>query len=256
MSPPVSEYKHLHLHLDYTQKCEILDLMVVVVVVDLSAPLLPKDLYTTVIEERKRQAEEERIQKEEAEKKKKEEQEKKKKEAEQKKEEEKKKAESQDAQKEKKSLKTKLTDVYWSMMDAMLEPVEKAMDSVLGVTMDPFTDRRYIAWLSLVTLAFNYNTWFITARLCFPYHTKSTVPLWLTLDMLADLIYLTDSVIFQPRKQFVKAGDIIVSQPVLIGPHRPMVPRPLITDLLSSFRQTEFCQRRITENRSDSRWFA
>lgn len=188
-----------------------------VVVVDLSAPLLPKDVYTTVMEERKRQAEEERIQKEEAEKKKKEEQEKKKKEAEQKKKEEeeaKKKAESQDAQKEKKSLKTKLTEVYWSAVDAMLEPVENAMDSVLGVTIDPFTDRRYIAWLSLVTLAFNYNTWFVTARLCFPYHTQSAIPLWLALDVLADLIYLTDSVVFQPRKQFVKAGDIIVS-PVL-----------------------------------------
>lgn len=187
-----------------------------VVVVDLSAPLLPKDVYTTVMEERERQAEEERIQKEEAEKKKKEEQEeKKKKEAEQKKKEEeeeaKKKAENPDAQKEKKSLKTKLTGVYWSAVDAMLEPVENAMDSVLGVTIDPFTDRRYIAWLSLVTLAFNYNTWFVTARLCFPYHTQSTIPLWLALDVLADLIYLTDSVVFQPRKQFVKAGDIIVS---------------------------------------------
>lgn len=188
--------------------------------VDLSAPLLPKDVYTTVMEERKRQAEAERIQKEEAEKKKKEEQEKKKKEAEQKKkeEEEKKKAESQAAEK-KKSLKTKLTEVYWATMDAMLEPVEKAMDSVLGVTIDPFTDRRYIAWLSLVTLAFNYNTWFLTARLCFPYHSESALPLWLTLDLLADLVYLTDSVVFQPRKQFVKAGDIIVS-PLLVGPHR------------------------------------
>lgn len=181
--------------------------------VDLSAPLLPKLVYANVIEERKRQAEQERIQKEEAEKKKKEEQEKKKKEAEQKKkeEEEKKKAESQEEKQEKKSLKAKLTEVFWTWLDVVLKPVEDQMDSVLGVTIDPFTDRRYIAWLSLVTLAFNYNTWFITARLCFPYHTESAIPLWLTLDSLADLIYLTDSVVFQSRKQFVKAGDIIVS---------------------------------------------
>lgn len=215
--------------------------MVVVAVVDLSAPLLPKDVYTTVMEERKRQAEEERIQKEEAEKKKKEEQERKKKEAEQKKkeEEEKKKAESQDAQKEKKSLKTRLSEAYWSGVDALLEPVEKLMDSVLGVSMDPFTDRRYIAWLSMVTLAFNYNTWFITARLCFPYHTQRAIPLWLTLDLLADLVYLTDSVVFQPRKQFVKAGDIVVS-PVLMGPRRLALPGPSVTHPLSSpFRQTE-----------------
>ncbi|KAG7216759.1 hypothetical protein INR49_021156 [Caranx melampygus] len=83
------------------------------------------------------------------------------------------------------------------------------MDSVLGTTIDPFTDRRYIAWLSLVTLAFNYNTWFVTARLCFPYHTASANPYWFAMDLVADLIYLTDSIVFQPRKQFVKAGDII-----------------------------------------------
>lgn len=230
------------------------------VVVDLPAPLLPKDVYPAVIEERRRQAEEERIQKEEAEKRKKEEQEKKKKEeAEQKKkkeeEEQKKKAESQAAEEEKKSLKRKLVEAFWSAVDTVLEPVEDAMDAVLGVTMDPFTDRRYIAWLSVVTLAFNYNTWFISARLCFPYHSQSAIPLWLVLDLLADLVYLTDSVVFQPRKQFVKAGDIVVS-PVLLGPGRLVSPAPVLTALLSSpFRQTESCQRRITGNPRDSRCF-
>lgn len=167
-----------------------------------------------MIEERKRQAEEERIKKEEAEKKKKEEQEKKKKEDEQKKkeEEEKKKIEGKDEKKEVKvALKTRLTSAVWRSVDMVLKPIEDSMDSVVGQTIDPFTDRRYIAWLSLVTLAFNYNTWFTTARLCFPYHTESAIPYWFALDLLADLIYFTDSIIFQPRKQFVKGGDIIVS---------------------------------------------
>ncbi|XP_039646829.1 cyclic nucleotide-gated cation channel beta-3 [Perca fluviatilis] len=179
-------------------------------------PVLTKDNYTKVIEERKRQAEEERIKKEEAEKKKKEEQEKKKQEAEQKKkeEEDKKKAEAkvekkEEEKKEEKSTKSKLTEATWFWVDVVLMPIEGLMDSVLGNTIDPFTDRRYIAWLSLVTLAFNYNTWFITARLCFPYHTESAIPYWVALDMVADLIYLTDSILFQARKQFVKAGDII-----------------------------------------------
>lgn len=178
-----------------------------------SAPLLCKDTYTKGIEERKRQAEEDRIKKEEAEKKKKEEQEKKKKEAEQKKkeEEEKKKAEIKDEKKEEKSLKTKAIEAAWVSVDVALNPVENLMDSLLGTTIDPFTDRRYIAWLSLVTLAFNYNTWFITARLCFPYHTENAIRFWFALDLLADLIYLTDSIVFQSRKQFVKGGDIIVS---------------------------------------------
>ncbi|KAM7370091.1 hypothetical protein PAMP_011374 [Pampus punctatissimus] len=183
-------------------------------------PLLGKDHYTKVIEERKRQAEEERIKKEEADKKKKEEQERKKKEDEQKKkeEEEKKKAESKDEKKEEKveDKKAKLIAAAWSFVDVLLKPVEDMMDPVLGNTMDPFTDRRYITWLSLVTLAFNYNTWFITARLCFPYHTESAIPYWFALDLLADVIYLTDSVIFQSRKQFVKAGDIILDMVSLI----------------------------------------
>lgn len=179
----------------------------------LSAPLLPKDVYAKVTEERKRLAEEERIKKEEADKKKKEEQEKKKQEAEQKKkeEEEKKKAEGIVEKKEEKSLKVKLSEAVWFSVDLVLKPVEDMMDSVLGNTMDPFTDRRYITWLSVVTLAFNYNTWFMTARLCFPYHTERAIPYWFAMDLFADFIYLTDAIIFQPRKQFVKAGDIIVS---------------------------------------------
>ncbi|XP_061661939.1 cyclic nucleotide-gated cation channel beta-3-like [Syngnathoides biaculeatus] len=172
-------------------------------------PLLQKEHYAKVVEERRRQAEEERVKKEEVDKKKKEEQEKKKKENEQKKkeEEEKKKLEAKEAKTQ--DFKTVFMEKLWTSVDVFLKPLEDSMDSVLGSTIDPFTDRRYIAWLSVVTLAFNYNTWFITARLCFPYHTERSIPYWFALDLLADLIYLTDSIIFQSRKQFVKAGDII-----------------------------------------------
>uniref|UniRef100_A0A3P9K6V6 Cyclic nucleotide-binding domain-containing protein n=1 Tax=Oryzias latipes TaxID=8090 RepID=A0A3P9K6V6_ORYLA len=134
-------------------------------------------------------AEEERIKKEEADKKKKEEQEKKKIENEQKK-----KEEEEKRKEEEKKIKV---------------PLKTKMDSVVGHTIDPFTDRRYIAWLSVVTLAFNYNTWFVTARLCFPYHTEAAIPYWFAFDVVADLIYATDAILFQPRKQFVKGGDII-----------------------------------------------
>lgn len=172
--------------------------------------MLPKDEYAKVTEERARQAEENRIKKEEADKKKKEEQEKKKKEAEQKKKEEEEKRKEEEM-KIKVPVKTRMIAAWWSVVDLMLKPIEDPMDSVLGPTIDPFTDRRYIAWLSLVTVAFNYNTWFLTARMCFPYHTETSVPFWFGMDILADLVYLMDSVMFQPRKQFVKGGDIIVS---------------------------------------------
>ncbi|KAK2858606.1 hypothetical protein Q5P01_003226 [Channa striata] len=149
-------------------------------------PLLHKEKYTKVLGERKQNAEEKERKKKEEE-------------------------ERQEAVKSK--LETKkvnsLREAVWFSVDVVLKPVEDRMDSVLGETIDPFTDRHYITWLSLVTLAFNYNAWFVTARLCFPYHTEGAVPYWFTLDMLADLIYLTDSIIFQPRKQFLQRGDII-----------------------------------------------
>ncbi|KAJ8010404.1 hypothetical protein DPEC_G00074730 [Dallia pectoralis] len=91
----------------------------------------------------------------------------------------------------------------------MLKPIEDQMDSVIPSTMDPFTDRAYIVWLSVVTLAFNYNTWLMTARLCFSYHTPEFIPYWIAMDLVADFIYLIDSILFQPRKQFVKGGDVI-----------------------------------------------
>lgn len=172
--------------------------------------MLPKDEYAKVMEERARLAEEDRIKKEEADKKKKEEQEKKKKEAEQKKKEEEEKR-IEEEKKVKVPFKTRMIAAWWSVVDLMLKPIEDPMDAVLGPTIDPFTDRRYIAWLSLVTLAFNYNVWFVTARMCFPYHTETAVPFWFGVDILADLVYLMDSIMFQPRKQFVKGGDIIVS---------------------------------------------
>ncbi|PWA24993.1 hypothetical protein CCH79_00016008 [Gambusia affinis] len=171
-------------------------------------PLLLKDEYARVTEERARKAEEDRIKKEEADKKKKEEQEKKKKEAEQKKKEEEEKRKEEE-KKVKVPLKTRLIAAYWASVDLVMGPLADRMDSVLGPTIDPFTDRRYIAWLSLVTVAINYNTWFITARMCFPYHSEIANPIWFTLDGVADVIYLLDAILFQPRKQFVKGGDII-----------------------------------------------
>uniref|UniRef100_A0A3Q2CWB7 Cyclic nucleotide-gated cation channel beta-3-like n=1 Tax=Cyprinodon variegatus TaxID=28743 RepID=A0A3Q2CWB7_CYPVA len=141
-------------------------------------------------------------------------QEKKKKEAEQKKKEEEEKRKEEE-KKVKVPLKMRLIAAYWSSVDFVLKPLEDRMDSVIGSTIDPFTDRRYIAWLSLVTVAINYNTWFITARMCFPYHTETSIPIWFVMDVVADIIYLLDSVLFQPRKQFVKGGDIIVSADVV-----------------------------------------
>ncbi|KAM6953118.1 LOW QUALITY PROTEIN: cyclic nucleotide-gated channel beta-3 [Aplochiton taeniatus] len=169
-------------------------------------PILRKEEYL-----RKKEAE--RLAKEEADKKKAEEAakkaEEKKKKDEEKKLADEKKAEEDRLAEEKRKAEQFLPSINCSCIDILLRPLEEKMDTVLGPTIDPFTDRRYMAWLSVVTVAYNYNIWFCPVRLVFPYHTATTIPIWIFFDVISDLINITDMVIFQPRLQFVKGGDII-----------------------------------------------
>ncbi|XP_069554211.1 cyclic nucleotide-gated channel beta-3 [Brachyistius frenatus] len=157
--------------------------------------------------------EEERIAKEEADKKKAEEAvkkaEEKKKKDEEKKLEAEKKAEEERLAKEALKKAQFLPDINCSCFDVLFYPIENMMDTVLGTTIDPFTDRRYIAWLTVVALAYNYNMWFCTARLAFPYHNEMVNQYWICFDILSDFVNFIDIVLWQPRLQFVKAGDII-----------------------------------------------
>ncbi|XP_058524396.1 cyclic nucleotide-gated cation channel beta-3 [Ochotona princeps] len=77
-------------------------------------------------------------------------------------------------------------------------------------SIDSYTDRLYLLWLLLVTLAYNWNCWLIPLRLFFPYQTPDNIGYWLITDILCDLIYLCDMTLIQPRLQFVKGGEIIV----------------------------------------------
>ncbi|XP_013924677.1 PREDICTED: cyclic nucleotide-gated cation channel beta-3 [Thamnophis sirtalis] len=82
----------------------------------------------------------------------------------------------------------------------------------LPETIDAFTDRRYLMWLFLVTAAYNWNCWFIPLRLVFPVQTSSNIIYWIAVDILSDICYICDLLLFQPRVQFVRGGDIIVSK--------------------------------------------
>uniref|UniRef100_A0A8D0BVM6 Cyclic nucleotide gated channel subunit beta 3 n=1 Tax=Salvator merianae TaxID=96440 RepID=A0A8D0BVM6_SALMN len=82
----------------------------------------------------------------------------------------------------------------------------------LPESIDSYTDRRYVGWLFLVTVAYNWNCWFIPLRLVFPVQTPSNMIYWIIIDILCDIIYVGDLLIFQPRVQFVRGGDIIVSK--------------------------------------------
>ncbi|XP_054841460.1 cyclic nucleotide-gated cation channel beta-3 [Eublepharis macularius] len=82
----------------------------------------------------------------------------------------------------------------------------------LPQSMDPLTDRFYVAWLFLVTLAYNWNCWLIPMRCMFPVQTPSNIIYWIIMDILCDLCYICDLLIFQPRLQFVRGGDIITDR--------------------------------------------
>uniref|UniRef100_A0A3P8U9I5 Cyclic nucleotide gated channel subunit beta 1b n=1 Tax=Amphiprion percula TaxID=161767 RepID=A0A3P8U9I5_AMPPE len=75
-------------------------------------------------------------------------------------------------------------------------------------SIDPFT-LMYVLWMFLVSLAWNWNVWFIPVRWAFPYQTPDNIYYWLLTDYLCDLIYILDITVFQPRLQFVHGGDIV-----------------------------------------------
>ncbi|NXI58704.1 CNGB3 protein, partial [Chloroceryle aenea] len=82
----------------------------------------------------------------------------------------------------------------------------------LPESIDSYTDRRYVTWLMIVTVAYNWNCWFIPLRFVFPYQTPDNMIYWIAVDIICDICYLCDLLIFQPRVQFLRGGDIIVNK--------------------------------------------
>ncbi|XP_017930193.1 cyclic nucleotide-gated cation channel beta-3 [Manacus vitellinus] len=92
-------------------------------------------------------------------------------------------------------------------------PLKKYMEHLqLPETIDSYTDRRYVGWLMLVTIAYNWNCWFIPLRYVFPYQTPSNAIYWFAIDVICDICYLCDLLIFQPRVRFIRGGDIIIDK--------------------------------------------
>ncbi|XP_007955846.1 cyclic nucleotide-gated cation channel beta-3 [Orycteropus afer afer] len=79
----------------------------------------------------------------------------------------------------------------------------------LSRSIDSYTDRFYLLWLLLVTIAYNWNCWFIPLRLVFPYQTPDNMHYWFITDIVCDIIYLCDMLLIQPRLQFTRGGEII-----------------------------------------------
>uniref|UniRef100_A0A3B3YLI1 Cyclic nucleotide-binding domain-containing protein n=1 Tax=Poecilia mexicana TaxID=48701 RepID=A0A3B3YLI1_9TELE len=70
-------------------------------------------------------------------------------------------------------------------------------------------DLIYVIWLFFVVAAWNWNVWLIPVRWAFPYQTPDNIHLWLLADYTCDFIYIADILVFQPRLQFVRGGDIV-----------------------------------------------
>ncbi|XP_076780230.1 cyclic nucleotide-gated channel beta-3 isoform X2 [Arvicanthis niloticus] len=77
-------------------------------------------------------------------------------------------------------------------------------------SIDSYTDRVYLLWLLLVTIAYNWNCWLLPVRLVFPCQTPDNRSYWIITDIICDIIYLGDMLLIQPRLQFVRGGEIIV----------------------------------------------
>lgn len=77
----------------------------------------------------------------------------------------------------------------------------------VATSLDPL----YLLWLSIVTAAYNWNCWLIPVRLVFPCQTPDNTCYWLLMDLVCDVIYLCDVLLIQPRLQFVRGGNVVVS---------------------------------------------
>ncbi|XP_026697444.1 cyclic nucleotide-gated cation channel beta-3 isoform X3 [Athene cunicularia] len=103
-----------------------------------------------------------------------------------------------------------LQEIVRKMRERATVYKEKLKDPVLSSPEgSPTAYRRYVAWLMLVTVAYNWNCWFLPLRFVFPYQTPSNKIYWFTIDIICDICYLCDLLIFQPRVQFLRSGDII-----------------------------------------------
>ncbi|KRT79306.1 hypothetical protein AMK59_7201, partial [Oryctes borbonicus] len=64
----------------------------------------------------------------------------------------------------------------------------------------------YVLWMSIAATFVLYNTFVIPLRSAFPYQTPENTPTWMFFDYFADLIYIIDITLIQPRIMFLAEG--------------------------------------------------
>lgn len=67
----------------------------------------------------------------------------------------------------------------------------------------------YVIWMCIAAMAVLYNVFFIPLRSTFPYQTPNNRAAWMFFDYSADLIYILDMVLIQPRIMFLSDGFFV-----------------------------------------------
>uniref|UniRef100_A0A8C2LA82 Cyclic nucleotide gated channel beta 3 n=1 Tax=Cricetulus griseus TaxID=10029 RepID=A0A8C2LA82_CRIGR len=109
--------------------------------------------------------------------------------------------------------KSKLKEHHQGMLSCKFQrlPVKDYLRRMkLPGSIDSYTDRIYLLWLLVVTIAYHWNCWLLPVRLTFPYQTAENWHYWIIIDIICDIIYLSDMLLIQPRLQFVRGGEIII----------------------------------------------
>lgn len=60
--------------------------------------------------------------------------------------------------------------------------------------------------MSIAALAVLYNAWVIPLRSTFPYQTPSNRVIWMAFDYVADVVYVIDVFVVQPRIMYLSEG--------------------------------------------------
>lgn len=66
--------------------------------------------------------------------------------------------------------------------------------------------KTYVIWMSIAALAVLYNAWVIPLRSTFPYQKKENRVVWMTMDYIADVVYVLDVFLVQPRIMYLSEG--------------------------------------------------
>ncbi|XP_050307210.1 cyclic nucleotide-gated cation channel beta-1 [Anthonomus grandis grandis] len=75
--------------------------------------------------------------------------------------------------------------------------------------------KTYVFWMFVVTLAVLYNAWVIPLRSTFPYQTAQNRAGWMTFDYIADIIYIIDVILIQPRVKYLHEGFWVTERNLL-----------------------------------------